>query len=175
MVAIAINTQYTYGRYLIFRVLRTPNMVLGTPDMVLGTPYRVLGTPDMVLGTPDMVLGTPDIVLGTPDIVLGTQYKMLGQGTSRFLAKGGGGAFWSQGGASRFFLQITWFFSNAVLLLYLKLFICLEIITMLKLSFEMFNDVILSCNAQVTISQEVAKWLKKPAQGENFKISFLMY
>ena len=24
-----------------------------------------------------------------------------------------------------------------------------------------------SCSAQVTISQEVAKWLKKPAQGEN--------
>ena len=30
------------------------------------------------------------------------------------------------------FLQITWFFLNAVLLLYLKLFTCLEIVTMLK-------------------------------------------
>ena len=70
------------------------------------------------------------------------------------------------------FLQITWFFLNAVLLLYLKLFTCLEIITMLKWSFEMLNDVITSCSAQVIISQEVAKWLKKPAQGENFEILF---
>ena len=107
IVAIAINTQYTYGRYLIFRVLRTLNMVLGTPDMVLGTPDRVLGTPDMVLGTPDMVLGTPDIVLGTPDIVLGTQYKMLGQGTSRFLAKGGGGGILKSRRGIPIFLQIT--------------------------------------------------------------------
>ena len=105
------------------------------------------------------------------------------QGTSRFLAQGGadappwlrqGGAFWSQGRASRFFkfLQITWFFLNAVLLLYLKLFTCLEIITMLKWSFEILNDFILSCSAQVIISQEVAKWLKKPAQGKHFEILF---
>ena len=65
------------------------------------------------------------------------------------------------------FLQITWVFLNAVLLLLnLKLFTCLEIITMLKWSFEMLNDFISSCSAQVIISQEVAKWLKKPAQGE---------
>ena len=55
------------------------------------------------------------------------------------------------------FLQITWFFLNAVLLLYLNLFTCLEIMTMLKLSFEMLNGFISSCSAQVTISQEVAK------------------
>ena len=55
------------------------------------------------------------------------------------------------------FLQITWFFLNAVLLLYLKLFTCLEIITMSKLSFEMLNGFSSSCSAQVTISQEVAK------------------
>ena len=36
----------------------------------------------------------------------------------------------------------------------------------------MLNDFISSCSAQATISQEVAKWLKKPAQGENFEISF---
>ena len=49
-------------------------------------------------------------------------------------------AFWLKGGGGHFevkeghpdFLQITWFFLNAVLLLYFKLFTCLEIITMLK-------------------------------------------
>ena len=35
----------------------------------------------------------------------------------------------------------------------------------------MLNDFISSCSAQVTISLEVAKW-QKPAQGENFEISF---
>ena len=35
----------------------------------------------------------------------------------------------------------------------------------------MLNGFSSSCSAQVTISQEVAKWLKKPAQGENFEIS----
>ena len=56
--------------------------------------------------------------------------------------------FGSRGGGGR-----------CVLLLYLKLFTCLEIITMLKWSFEMLNDFISSCSAQVIISQEVAKWL----------------
>ena len=36
----------------------------------------------------------------------------------------------------------------------------------------MLNDFISSFSAQVTISQEVTKWLKKPAQVENFEISF---
>ena len=36
----------------------------------------------------------------------------------------------------------------------------------------MLNDFISSYSAQVTISQEVAKWLKKPAHGETFEISF---
>ena len=36
----------------------------------------------------------------------------------------------------------------------------------------MLNDFITSCSVQVIISQEVAKWLKKPAQGENFEILF---
>ena len=53
------------------------------------------------------------------------------QGTSRFLAQGGGGHFEVKEGHPDF-LQITWFFLNAVLLLDLKLFTCLEIITMLK-------------------------------------------
>ena len=43
---------------------------------------------------------------------------------------------------------------------------------MLKWSFEILNDFILSCSAQVIISQEVAKWLKTPAQGNNFEILF---
>ena len=62
------------------------------------------------------------------------------QGTSRFLAQGGadvplgftkGGNFEVKEGHPDF-LQITRFFLNGVLLLYLKLFTCLEIITMLK-------------------------------------------
>ena len=36
----------------------------------------------------------------------------------------------------------------------------------------MLNDFISSCSAQVIIPQEGAKWLKKPAQGENFEIIF---
>ena len=32
-----------------------------------------------------------------------SQYSVLDQGTSRFLAQGGGGAFLSQGGASDFY------------------------------------------------------------------------
>ena len=36
----------------------------------------------------------------------------------------------------------------------------------------MLNDFIASCSAQALISQEVEKLLKKPAQGENFEISF---
>ena len=58
---------------------------------------------------------------------------MHGQGTSRYLAQGGGGGghFEVKEGHPDF-LQITWFFLNAVLLLYLKLFTCLEIMTMLK-------------------------------------------
>ena len=43
---------------------------------------------------------------------------------------------------------------------------------MLKWSFEILNDFILSCSAQVIISQEVAKWLKNPAQGKKFEILF---
>ena len=39
----------------------------------------------------------------------------------------------------------------------------------------MLNDFIKSCSAQVIISQEVAKWLKKPAQGENLKFYFLKW
>ena len=39
--------------------------------------------------------------------------------------------FWLKGGIP-IFLQITWFFLNAVLLLYLKLFTCLDITTILK-------------------------------------------
>ena len=42
----------------------------------------------------------------------------------------------------------------------------------LKWSFEMLNDFISSSSAQVIILQEVAKWLKKPAQGENFEFFF---
>ena len=38
----------------------------------------------------------------------------------------------------------------------------------------MLNDFISFCCAQVTISQEVAKWLKKPAQGENVDTSFFL-
>ena len=47
-------------------------------------------------------------------------------------------AFWLKGGHFEVkeghpdFLQVTWFFLNALLLLYLKLFTYLEIITMLK-------------------------------------------
>ena len=47
------------------------------------------------------------------------------------LAKPRGGHFEAKEGHSDF-LQITLFFLNAVVLLYLKLFTCLEIITMLK-------------------------------------------
>ena len=43
---------------------------------------------------------------------------------------------------------------------------------MLKWSFEILNDFILSCSAQVIISQEVAKWLKTPAQGKILKSYF---
>ena len=43
---------------------------------------------------------------------------------------------------------------------------------MLKWSFEILNDFILSCSAQVIISQEAAKWLKNPAQGKKFEILF---
>ena len=43
---------------------------------------------------------------------------------------------------------------------------------MLKWSFEILNDFILSCSVQVIISQEIAKWLKTPAQGKNFEILF---
>ena len=45
---------------------------------------------------------------------------------------GGGGDFDVKEGHPDFFLQKTLFFLNAVLLLYLMLFTCLEIITMLK-------------------------------------------
>ena len=43
---------------------------------------------------------------------------------------------------------------------------------MLKWSFEILNDFISSCSAQVIISQEVAKWFNKPVKGENFEILF---
>ena len=63
------------------------------------------------------------------------------QGTSRFLAQGGadvplgftkGGGHFEVKEGHPDFLQITRFCLNGVLLLYLKLFTCLEIITMLK-------------------------------------------
>ena len=72
-----------------------------------------------------------------------------------FCLKGGGGGHFEVKEGHPDFLQITCSFLNAVLLLYLKLFTFLEIITMLKLSFEILYDFISSCSAQVTISQEV--------------------
>ena len=49
-----------------------------------------------------------------------------------FGSRGGGGGDFEVKEGHPDFLQITWFFLNAVLLLYFKLFTCLEIITMLK-------------------------------------------
>ena len=78
-----------------------------------------------------------------PEVSSTAALALYYQGTSRFLAEAGADApppWRSQGEDFEVkeghpdFLQITCFFLNAVLLLYLKLFTCLEIITMFKLS-----------------------------------------